>query len=322
MSVPVIAFFNNKGGVGTTSLVYHLAWMFSDLGVKVLAADLDPQADLTAAFLPEDLLKDVWAEETRLISTRIADDSTHPILLPFDDNLVLLPGNVMLSGCEDELSAEWSRALSGSEQAISVLSAFWRAMQNAAAVTESQIILMDLGPNLGSITRAAMIAADYVVFPLAPDLFSVLGLEILGSTLRKWRGDWQERVSCGSSKYAKLPAGKMTPLGYVVQQPSVVMKTAENWINWIPDKYRKFVLDAPPTGGVSIFDDPQNLSVLRPYRTLLSMAQEARKPMFHLKPADGATGAHLQSAEEARKDFDALARAIITRAKLPITLAI
>lgn len=38
-----IAFFNNKGGVGKTSLVYHLAWMFADHGVKTLAVDLDTQ---------------------------------------------------------------------------------------------------------------------------------------------------------------------------------------------------------------------------------------------------------------------------------------
>ena len=35
MSAPIIAFFNNKGGVGKTSLVYHLSWMYADLGVKV-----------------------------------------------------------------------------------------------------------------------------------------------------------------------------------------------------------------------------------------------------------------------------------------------
>jgi hypothetical protein len=39
---PVITFFNNKGGVGKTTLVYRVAWML---------ADLDPQANLTAAFL-------------------------------------------------------------------------------------------------------------------------------------------------------------------------------------------------------------------------------------------------------------------------------
>jgi Mrp family chromosome partitioning ATPase len=41
MSIPVIAFFNNKGGVGKTSLVYHLAWMYAELGVPVVAADFE-----------------------------------------------------------------------------------------------------------------------------------------------------------------------------------------------------------------------------------------------------------------------------------------
>ena len=62
MSTPVIGFFNNKGGVGKTSLVYHLAWMYSDLGIRVVAADLDPQANLTAAFLEEDRLEELWPD--------------------------------------------------------------------------------------------------------------------------------------------------------------------------------------------------------------------------------------------------------------------
>ena len=57
MSIPVVAFFNNKGGVGKTTMVYHLAWMFSDSGLRVIAADLDPQSNLTASFLDEDRLE-------------------------------------------------------------------------------------------------------------------------------------------------------------------------------------------------------------------------------------------------------------------------
>ena len=53
MSIPVLTFFNNKGGVGKTSLAYHLAWMLPKIGHKVLVCDLDPQANLTAAFLDE-----------------------------------------------------------------------------------------------------------------------------------------------------------------------------------------------------------------------------------------------------------------------------
>src|SRR5580658_4952468 len=57
-----IAFFNNKGGVGKTTLVYHLAWMFADMGRDVIAADLDPQSNLTSMFLDEDRLEELWPD--------------------------------------------------------------------------------------------------------------------------------------------------------------------------------------------------------------------------------------------------------------------
>jgi chromosome partitioning protein len=57
-----LAMFNNKGGVGKTTLTYHLAHMYQRLGVRVLAVDLDPQSNLTAAFLNEDDLAVLWDE--------------------------------------------------------------------------------------------------------------------------------------------------------------------------------------------------------------------------------------------------------------------
>ncbi len=62
MSVPILTFFNNKGGVGKTSLVYRLAWMLSIIGERVLACDLDPQANLISSFLGEDELESVWSD--------------------------------------------------------------------------------------------------------------------------------------------------------------------------------------------------------------------------------------------------------------------
>ena len=55
-----IAFFNNKGGVGKTTLLYHLAWMYSDLGLRVIAMDLDPQSNLSSMFLNEDRMDEIW----------------------------------------------------------------------------------------------------------------------------------------------------------------------------------------------------------------------------------------------------------------------
>ncbi|HLL79139.1 MAG TPA: ParA family protein [Ktedonobacteraceae bacterium] len=60
MSRPVVAFFNSQGGVGKTTLVYHLVWMYADLGLRVLAVDLDPQANLTMALLNEARLESLW----------------------------------------------------------------------------------------------------------------------------------------------------------------------------------------------------------------------------------------------------------------------
>lgn len=59
-----LAFFNNKGGVGKTTLVYHLAWMFAEIGLSVLVADLDPQANLTSMFMSETELEKLWNENS------------------------------------------------------------------------------------------------------------------------------------------------------------------------------------------------------------------------------------------------------------------
>ena len=60
MSAPIIAFPSNQGRVGKTTLVYHLSWMYVELGLRVLAVDLDPQANLTVGLLNMDRLKELW----------------------------------------------------------------------------------------------------------------------------------------------------------------------------------------------------------------------------------------------------------------------
>ena len=59
----IITFFNNKGGVGKTTTVYHVAWMLSEMGIKCIAVDLDPQSNLTSMFLSDDRLEAVYEAE-------------------------------------------------------------------------------------------------------------------------------------------------------------------------------------------------------------------------------------------------------------------
>jgi len=130
MSAPVVAFFNNKGGVGKTSLAYHLAWMYAEKGRRVLAVDLDPQANLTAAFLPEERLERLWPAQgvgetvygsVSPLLRGVGDIAPTP-LLNVADGLALLPGDLGLSRFEDELSQQWPDCLDGKERAFRVIS--------------------------------------------------------------------------------------------------------------------------------------------------------------------------------------------------------
>ena len=328
MSIPVIAFFNNKGGVGKTSLVYHVAWMLADLGWRVVATDLDPQSNLSAAFLDDDRLDELWSSTkdaaTIYRAVRSLDrgigDIVPPNLEIIEDNLALIPGDMALSGFEDELSDVWPKCLDRQERAFRIMSAFWRVMQIGAVKHQAKVILIDLGPNLGAINRAALIASDHVIVPLAPDLFSLQGLHNLGPRLSDWRKGWKERIKKNPAPDVDLPDGKMDPMGYIVMQPSIrfdrPVKSYEKWIARIPGMYRNDVLRQNNDGTVDVTSDPYCLSLIKHYRSLMPMAQEARKPVFHLRPADGAMGSHMNAVQEAHKDFEQLTRKILTLARL------
>ena len=321
-----IAFFNNKGGVGKTTLGYHLSWMYADLGVSVVVADLDPQANLTAMFLSEDRLEKLWPDADHPHSilgsispiVRGLGDISEPHVEEVNDNLGLLVGDLGLSRFEARLSAAWPGCLDGDEAAFRTESAFYRTILEAAQKREADVVLIDVGPNLGAINRAAIIAANFVVFPLAPDLFSLQGLRNLGPTLREWRKEWKDRVDRwpdGSS--LSLPSADIAPAGYIVMQHAVragrPVQAYQKWLHRIPEVYRTEALGDRDTDSVLAADDVNCLATLKHYRSLMPMAQEARKPIFHLKAADGALGGHIYAVQDCYDDFKRLAFAIAAK---------
>ena len=315
-----VAFFNNKGGVGKTTLVYHLAWMFADKGIKTLVADLDPQANLTSMFLDESRLEQLWPDgehpETiygaiRPIIRGIGDIAT-PHVEQVNVNLGLIPGDLGLSNFEDKLSESWPKCHNRDESAFRVMTAFHRVIE-AGSADGVEVVLIDVGPNLGAINRSALIASDYVNLPLAPDLFSLQGLKNLGPKLQEWRANWNELLMKAPQDIS-MPKGQMKPSGYVVMQHGLrdnrPVKAYLRWMDRIPDIYRNSVLDDAVSSNVDVGEDPFNLALLKHYRSLMPLAMEARKPMFFLKPADGAIGAHVEAVSGCYKDFYQLAKKI------------
>lgn len=75
------------------------------------------------------------------------------------------------------------------------------------------------------------------------------------------------------------------------------------WTDRIPGTYRDSVTGSPPDAAVTPADDANCLARIRHYRSLVPMAQEVRKPIFHLTSADGAIGSHAQAVRDAWRDF-------------------
>jgi cellulose biosynthesis protein BcsQ len=333
MSVKTIAFFNNKGGVGKTTLVYHLAWMFQELGVGALAVDLDPQANLTTAFLREERLEELWLDGSpsgtilgviNPLLNRLGD-LRNPQVEVIGDRLGLLPGNLGLSLFEDRLAEAWPRCLQDNpaeaHDAFRVMTAFYRAAQLASESRSARLALIDVGPSLGALNRAALIACDFVVMPLGADLYSLQGLQNLGPALEQWRAGWKKRLREHVPPGLSIPSGDMKPVGYVVLQHAVRMdrpvKAYQQWVERIPSVYHQSILNETDIVDIPL-PDPQRLASLKHYRSLMSLAQDARKPMFLLKPADGAIGSHAEAVADCYRDFKALALRIAAECEIAL----
>lgn len=95
------------------------------------------------------------------------------------------------------------------------------------------------------------------------------------------------------------------------------VKSNLRWMDRIPGVYRDSVLDEHGGPLPTVNDDPYKLALLKHHRSLMSMAMEARKPIFLLKSTDGAIGAHLETVRDCYKDFSRLAEKVAAAAGLP-----
>lgn len=341
--MPTLALFNNKGGVGKTTLTFHLAHKLAELGCTVLAVDLDPQANLTAAFLEPEILEELWDERAQLpvgvvspAQRSLFPRTTVPegagtiwdcvrdfdrregalrLVKPIEiiEGLHLLPGDLSLSSFEDTLAKEWPGTLTGDPGSIHVTAAFHRIIRHAEAAVSPQITLIDVGPNLGAINRAALLAADNVLMPLAADLFSLRGLANLGPKFREWRSKWNRREPDRRADRSadEAPLGLMRPLGYVVMQPQMrndrPSRSHRKWIDEIPVVYAEQVLQqGRPVAGTH----PHQVGTVADYGGLMAAAYRQNKPGFLLTEREDATAAMVTACDEG---FDRLARAVVER---------
>lgn len=164
----IIAFANQKGGVGKTTSAVNIAASLGLMGKKTLLVDLDPQGNATSGVgIPKRSLKgtvkEVLTGET---------DIKQVILTTNYQNLSIVPTNVTLSGAEFDLYND-----EGSE--YNLKDAF------KSVSDEYDYIIIDCPPSLGMLTINAFVASDGILVPMQAEFYAVEGLSQLISTTKR-----------------------------------------------------------------------------------------------------------------------------------------
>jgi chromosome partitioning protein len=164
----IIAFANQKGGVGKTTSAVNIAASLGIQGKKTLLVDLDPQGNATSGVgIPKRSLKGTVKD---VLSGEILIKNV--ILSTNYKNLDVIPTNVSLSGAEFDLYND-----EGSEYNL----------KDALAKIKDDYdyIIIDCPPSLGMLTVNAMTASDGVVIPMQCEFFALEGLSQLMFTISR-----------------------------------------------------------------------------------------------------------------------------------------
>ncbi|NVM20258.1 MAG: AAA family ATPase [Desulfobacterales bacterium] len=244
-----IAIFNNKGGVGKTTLTFHVAYALAELGHKTLLVDLDPQSNLTLFGLTEEQLHHIWTDEDSFIDdfdsarkeyspkklSKLTGScrSVHFLLKPTEDgtgeheilpapmelhnNLGLIPGRLTIHMYEDTIASRWSQAFLGDPLAIRTITRIRKLFSDYAQSRGYDYVLVDTSPSLGILNKVIISTADGFVIPCMPDMFSLYGIRNIGMALSKWDRELKTMYSLLSdTKREYLPKNFVQFLGFTI----------------------------------------------------------------------------------------------------------
>lgn len=251
MPVKIISIFNNKGGVGKTTLTFHLAHALAEMGHKVLLVDLDPQCNLSIYCMPVETIQEIWdaevpyidepgfADTRKTVSARAFKTvcskprTIHFLLKPAEEgtgeletlpppyrlapNLDLIPGRLTLHMFEEMVARRWSDAFVGQPLALRTLSEIRRLISEYAEHHGYDIAIADTSPSLGPLNKVTLSTVDAFLIPCAPDLFSLYGVRNIGNSLTRWNAELRTLYTLiPASRRPHFPNTFVRFLGYTI----------------------------------------------------------------------------------------------------------
>ena len=249
-----LVFCNNKGGVGKTTLAFHVGVEFSKKGLKVALIDLDPQCNLTLqtlghTFYEDNLFSNGIKTIYNVLQAKLAGSGDIDILVkPINvrGTLHILPGDIQLSLYEDLLLTAYNAAAAGTLRGYSDTSAIDRYLNEVGASEKIDVFIIDTSPSLGVLNRVIFLGAEYFVVPMTPDSYSVQGIKNLGVVFEGWKKQWkntaQAAIVAGQTPASHVLRADALFIGYIINSFNIydkrIVRRQSDWLEKIPNEVK------------------------------------------------------------------------------------
>lgn len=318
-------FFNNKGGVGKTTLVANLGAEFAlNFGAKVLVVDADPQCNLTQYVLGAEESLEIYESSDpqsvfsviRPLSLGKGYGTSLPIRQSENFGFDIIVGDPRLAIQEDLLANDWRDAKGGGMRGIRTTYVFADLVGKAKDLGYD-LVFFDMGPSLGAINRSILLAMDYFVVPMSIDIFSSWAIKNIGTAVTTWQKELRTGITLAEDP-AEIPQAHQSKtlrfLGYVTQQhreraadeaPEPGEEADEGPKRRIVQAYQDISAAFPQQIADSLgpfFDatvvEP-NLGTVKHMGSIAPKSQSQHTPMISVR----GTGRFVQSRKEAREIY-------------------
>lgn len=320
-----IGFFNNKGGVGKTTLLCNLAASLSiHFSKKVLVIDADPQCNASAYLLPENMLEDILMNDTESSIDKFYEPirkgqgfpENNPKIVRSDRfEIDLIVGNPKLAIREDFIATDWNDTKNGEARGFQTTFAMAELFSR---MSDYDFILIDMGPSLGALNRSILLSSDYFLMPISADIFSMMAISNIQISFDGWKEDLINALERYNKREGKkftisndIPfEWKLDFLGYVRQQYKAKYSGGERQpvaaferiISQQDEELKKLCLSFKHEDINS-----KKIGEIHTLSSVIPLSQQAHAPIFELAASDGIVGGHYSRVAEAEEYFKKIA---------------
>lgn len=309
-----IVIFNNKGGVGKTSLLCNIAaYIRIKKKKRVIVIDADPQCNATTYMFPDREIEKIYGSGETLFKIikplqrgKGYLKSDLPIIESPNFQVDVIPGDTQLSLTEDFLSKDWLDGKSGEYRGLQTTLLFKDLLEKLKK--DYDYVFFDVGPSLGALNRSVLAACDFYIVPMSSDIFSLQALENISKSLNEWKtqlkrglGDYKIKENEEFKINGQIITWNLQFAGYITQQYTAKtvngkkqpVNAYEKIIKKIPPAIKKFLVS-----NNTIELKVNKLGEIPNFNSLIPLSQSSSVPIFRLKSENGVVGAHFNKVKE------------------------